>query len=120
MRFEAGEWHVKRGAELRKKGDLQGAAGEFQRAQAVDPSIPIAEQELNKTIEMIAEKNRRNDAAADPPADPDQDQLAQTPPQIKPLSRADINITTVSDDADNDFETNCKTARLTHVFDPRL
>src|SRR6266581_4724686 len=68
IRFEAGEWHVKRGVELRKKGDLQGAAGEFQRAQAVDPSSPIAEQELNKTIEMIAEKNRQNDAAADPPA----------------------------------------------------
>jgi len=118
MRFEAGEWHVKRGAELRKKGDLQGAAGEFQRAQAVDPSSPIAEQELNKTIEMIAEKNRRNDAAADPPADPDQAQLAQTPPQIKPLSRAGINMTTMSNDAKIVFETICKIAGLTVVFDP--
>ncbi len=118
IRFEAGEWHVKRGAELRKKGDLQGAAGEFQRAQAVDPSSPIAEQELNKTIEMIAEKNRRNDAAADPPADPDQAQLAQTPPQIKPLSRAGINMTTMSNDAKIVFETICKIAGLTVVFDP--
>src|SRR5216684_3263365 len=118
IRFEAGEWHVKRGAELRKKGDLQGAAGEFQRAQAVDPSGPIAEQELNKTIEMIAEKNRQNDAAADPPADPDQAQLAQTPPQIKPLSRAGINMTTMSNDAKIVFETICKIAGLTVVFDP--
>src|SRR6266478_948639 len=118
IRFEAGEWHVKRGTELRKKGDLQGAAGEFQRAQAVDPSSPIAEQELNKTIEMIAEKNRRNDAAADPPADPDQAQLAQTPPQIKPLSRAGINMTTMSNDAKIVFETICKIAGLTVVFDP--
>jgi general secretion pathway protein D len=118
IRFEAGEWHVKRGAELRKKGDLQGAAGEFQRAQAVDPSSPIAEQELNKTIEMIAEKNRQNDAAADPPADPDQAQLAQTPPQIKPLSRAGINMTTMSNDAKIVFETICKIAGLTVVFDP--
>ena len=118
IRFEAGEWHVKRGTELRKKGDLQGAAGEFQRAQAVDPSSPIAEQELNKTIEMIAEKNRRNDAAADPPADPDQAQLAQTPPQIKPLSRVGINMTTMSNDAKIVFETICKIAGLTVVFDP--
>ncbi len=118
IRFEAGEWHVKRGVELRKKGDLQGAAGEFQRAQAVDPSSPIAEQELNKTIEMIAEKNRQNDAAADPPADPDQAQLAQTPPQIKPLSRAGINMTTMSNDAKIVFETICKIAGLTVVFDP--
>ena len=118
IRFEAGEWHVKRGVELRKKGDLQGAAGEFQRAQAVDPSSPIAEQELNKTIEMIAEKNRQNDAAADPSGDPDQAQLAQTPPQIKPLSRAGINMTTMSNDAKIVFETICKIAGLTVVFDP--
>src|SRR5437899_2010487 len=118
IRFEAGEWHVKRGVELRKKGDLQGAAGEFQRAQAVDPSSPIAEQELNKTIEMIAEKNRQNDAAADPPGEPDQAQLAQTPPQIKPLSRAGINMTTMSNDAKIVFETICKIAGLTVVFDP--
>src|SRR3989475_8860802 len=118
IRFEAGEWHVKRGAELRKKGALQGPAGEFQRAQAVDPSSPIAEQELNKTTEMSAEKNRQNDAAADPPADPDQAQLAQTPPQIKPLSRVGINMTTMSNDAKIVFETICKIAGLTVVFDP--
>src|SRR2546427_5563346 len=118
IRFEAGEWHVKRGAELRKKGALQGPAGEFQRAQAVDPSSPIAEKDLNKTIEMMAEKNRQNDAAADPPADPDQAQLAQTPPQIKPLSRAGINMTTMSNDAKIVFETICKIAGLTVVFDP--
>src|SRR6266571_3192571 len=118
VRFEAGELHVKRGLELRKKGDLQSAAGEFQRAQAIDPSSAIAEQELNKTVEMIAEKNRQNDAAADPPADPDQAQLAQTPPQIKPLSRAGINMTTMSNDAKIVFETICKIAGLTVVFDP--
>src|SRR6266404_7677428 len=30
VRFEASESHVKRGVELRKQGDLQGAASEFQ------------------------------------------------------------------------------------------
>jgi len=58
-RFEAGEAHVKKGMELRKKGDLQGAASEFQRAQTVDPSSPIAEQELRQTMEAIAEANRQ-------------------------------------------------------------
>src|SRR5580704_13671190 len=42
VRFEAGQAHVKKGANLRKQGDLQGAAVEFQRAQQVDPSSPIA------------------------------------------------------------------------------
>src|SRR5271154_4649836 len=38
IRFEASELHVKAGVELRKKGDLQGAAAEFQRAQSIDPA----------------------------------------------------------------------------------
>jgi tetratricopeptide (TPR) repeat protein len=33
-RFEASELHVKRGVQLRNQGNLPGAAGEFQRAQA--------------------------------------------------------------------------------------
>jgi len=50
VRFEASELHVKHGVELRKQGDLQGAAGEFQRAQTIDPSSPVADQELRKTV----------------------------------------------------------------------
>src|SRR3984893_5363324 len=69
-RFDAGASSVKQGVKLRERGDLQGAAGEFQRAAAIDPSSPIAEQELRKTAELIAEKNRAADAAAEPPADP--------------------------------------------------
>jgi general secretion pathway protein D len=117
IRFEAGELHVKQGLELRKKGDLQGAAGEFQRAQAIDPSSPVAEQELRKTIEMIAEKNRENDAAAEPPADPNQPTLAAMPPEIKPLSRAPINLK-MRNDAKIVFDTIGKLAGLTVIYDP--
>ncbi|OLC95658.1 MAG: hypothetical protein AUH86_11460 [Acidobacteria bacterium 13_1_40CM_4_58_4] len=117
VRFEAGELHVKRGLELRKKGDLQGAAGEFQRAEVIDPSSAIAEQELNKTVEMIADKNRQNDAAAEPPADPGEPALAMTPPQIKPLSRGPINMK-MSNDAKIVFDTIGKWAGLTVIYDP--
>jgi general secretion pathway protein D len=116
-RFEAGELHVKRGLEFRKKGDLQGAAGEFQRAQVIDPSSAIAEQELNRTVEMIAEKNRQSDAAAEPPADPNEPALATTPPQIKPLSRGPINMK-MSNDAKIVFDTIGKWAGLTVIYDP--
>src|SRR5260370_33769573 len=85
IRFEASESHVKRGVELRKQGDLQGAAGEFQRAQVMDPSSPVADQEFHKTVEMIAGKNRPADAAAEPPVDPNQAPLAASPPEIHPL-----------------------------------
>src|SRR6266849_6053534 len=104
IRFEAGQAHVKQGVELRKKGDLQGAASEFQRAQAIDPSSPVAEQELRKTVEMIAEKNRAADEAAEPPANPNETPLAAMPPEIKPLSRAPINLK-MSNDAKMVFDT---------------
>src|SRR6266478_6284387 len=117
IRFEAGQAHIKQGVELRKKGDLQGAAGEFQRAQAIDPSSPVAEQELRKTVELIAEKNRQADAAAEPPGDSGQPPLASLPPEIKPLSRAPINLK-MSNDSKIVFDTIGKLAGLTVIYDP--
>ena len=117
VRFDASEMHVKRGVEMRNRGDLQGAAGEFQRAQMIDPSSPVADQELRKTVEMIAEKNRATDAAAEPPTDPNDQQLAALPPEIKPLSRAPINLK-MSEDAKKVFDTIGKLAGLTVIYDP--
>ena len=116
-RFEAGALHVKQGVKLRERGDLQGAAGEFERAIAIDPSSPIAEQELRKTAELIAEKNRAADAAAEPPSDPNQQPLASSPPEIKPLSRAPINLK-MSNEAKIVFDTIGKLAGLTVIYDP--
>jgi general secretion pathway protein D len=117
IRFEAGELHVKQGLALRKKGDLPGAAAEFQRAQAIDPASSIADQELRKTVEMIAEKNREADAAAEPPPDAGQPLLASQPPEIKPLSLAPINYK-ASNDAKIIFDTIGKLAGLTVIYDP--
>src|SRR5216684_1099542 len=117
VRFDASEMHVKRGVEMRNRGDLQGAAGEFQRAQQIDPSSPVADQELRKTVEMIAEKNRAADAAAEPPPDPNEAPLAAMPPEIKPLSRAPINLK-MSEDAKKVFDTVGKLAGLTVIYDP--
>jgi general secretion pathway protein D len=116
LRFEASELHIKNGLELRKKGDLEGAAGEFQRALAVDPSSPIAEQELRKTVEMIADKNRAADAASQPP-ESGEEQLAAAPPELKPLSTAPINLR-MTNDAKIVFDTIAKLAGLTVVYDP--
>ncbi len=68
-RFEASSLHVKNGVKLRDRGQLEAAASEFQRAVAIDPSSPIAEQELRKTVNAIEEKNRANNAATEPPKD---------------------------------------------------
>ena len=117
IRFEAGEMHVKQGVKLRDKGDLQGAVGEFQRALVIDPSSPIADQELQKTLGMLGEKERAADAAAVPPADPNEEALATTPAEIKPLSRAPINLK-MSNDSKVVFDTIGKLAGLTVIYDP--
>lgn len=113
-RFEAGEMHVKRGLEMRKRGELDGAVLEFQKALAADPSSSIAEQELSRTAEIIAERNHANEA---PPTDHNQQPLASMPPEIKPLSRTPISMKS-SNDAKVIFDTIGKLAGLTIVYDP--
>ena len=116
-RFEASAFHVKAGAKLRERGDLQGAAGEFQRAVAIDPSSPIAEQELRQIAEMIGERNHAAEAAAEATEDSERLPLASQPPEIKPLSRAPISLH-MSNDAKIVFDTIGKLAGLTVVYDP--
>jgi general secretion pathway protein D len=114
-RFEAGDLHVKQGLKLREKGDLQGAAAEFQRASVIDPSSPIAMQELRRTLDMLTEKSRQEDQAAE--AADDANRLAAAPPEIKPLSRAPINLK-MANDSKIVFDTIAKLAGLTVVYDP--
>ncbi len=117
IRFEASEKHIKLGLDMRRKGDLQGALGEFQRAGVIDPSSPVAEQELRRTAAMISDKNANADAAAEVPPDPNQPLLASLPPDIKPLSHAPINLK-MSNDAKIVFDTVAKLAGLTVIYDP--
>jgi general secretion pathway protein D len=117
-RFEAATYHVKMGLKDKERGDLQTAAAEFQHAATIDPSSPIAEQELRKTMELINEKNRANEAAAAEPAPgPNEQPLAAAPPELKPLSHAPINLK-MSNDAKIVFDTIGKLAGLTVVYDP--
>ncbi len=116
-RFEASAFHVKAGVKLRERGDLQGAAGEFQRAIAIDPSSPIAEQELRKIAETIGERNHAEEVAAEAGAGPAPPALASQPPEIKPLSRAPISLH-MTNDAKIVFDTIGKLAGLTIVYDP--
>src|SRR5258706_14120562 len=45
-RFEAREFHVKKVLEMRKQGDLQGAAFKFQRTQTIVLSSPMAAKQI--------------------------------------------------------------------------
>ena len=68
IRFEAGEYHIKKGQALREKGDLQGAAAEFQRAETLDPSSSIATQEFRNTLDQINAAARKQDEEAAGPS----------------------------------------------------
>jgi general secretion pathway protein D len=119
-RFEAGAFHVKQGVKLREQGNLQAALGEFQRAAAMDPSSAIADQEIRKTADLLAEQEHRAaaaDAAATAAAEAPTAALASLPPEIKPLSRAPISLHMVND-AKIVFDTIGKIAGLTIVYDP--
>lgn len=118
-RFEASSQHVKNGVKLRERGQLEAAASEFQRAVAIDPSSPIAEQEFRKTVNAIEEKNRANNAATEPPRGEGSEEapLASMPPELKPLPNTAISLS-MTNDAKIVFETIAKLAGVTVIFDP--
>ncbi len=118
-RFEAGAAHVQKGLKLREKGDLQGAVSEFQRAQIMDPSSTAADQELKRTLGMIAEQAQANQIPDQPLMENGQPGLASAPPELKPLSRAPINLR-MSNDIKVVFDTIGKLAGLTVIYDPDL
>jgi general secretion pathway protein D len=119
-RFEAGAFHIKQGVKLRQQGNLQAAMGAFQRAAAVDPSSSMADQEIRKTADLLAEQEHAANAAsaaATAANEAEQNMLASGPPEIRPLSRAPISLHMVND-AKIVFDTIGKLAGLTIVYDP--
>jgi general secretion pathway protein D len=117
LRFEASESHIKRGLGLREKGDLPGAAAEFQRASTIDPSSPVALQELRQTLDQINEQAHKQDELSSEAEDIAGNQLASAPPEIKPLSNAPINLK-MTNDVKIIFDTIGKLAGLTVTYDP--
>ena len=118
-RFEAGAAHVQKGIKLRDKGDLQGAVSEFQRAQIMDPSSTAADQELKRTLRMIADQAQASQPPDQPLMEDGQPALASAPPELKPLSRAPINLR-MSNDIKVVYDTIGKLAGLTVIYDPDL
>jgi general secretion pathway protein D len=117
MRMEAGQFHVESGEKALNKGDLQLALAEFEKAQAIDPSNAAADQEIKKTMSLIAAKSAADASARinpNPSADSD---LLQGPPALKPISVEPINLK-MTNDARVVFETIGKLAGLSVIFDP--
>jgi general secretion pathway protein D len=58
MRFVAGQTHVDQGHRLLDQGKLVEAAAEFEKANTIDPSLTIAQQELKRTLDLIAKREQ--------------------------------------------------------------
>lgn len=118
MRFQDGQYHLEQGRKDLNKNELEMALAEFQRAAAVDPSNSAAQDEANKTLQLIA---ARAGAAAPKSAAPNtpsiDSELLSAPPELKPLSREPINFR-ATEDARTVFETIGKLAGLSVLFDP--
>src|SRR5579859_1002307 len=67
IRFEAAASVVHQGQLLRDEGKLEDAVAQFQKALAMDPSLFIAKQELNRTLKMINDQRNPQPQAAGPP-----------------------------------------------------
>jgi general secretion pathway protein D len=117
VRFEASESHIKKGLVLREKGELQPAAAEFQRAATIDPSSPVAIQELRRTLDQINELAHKQDELASGVEDTSGNELASAPPELKPLSNAPISLKMVND-VKIIFDTIGKLAGVTVTYDP--
>jgi general secretion pathway protein D len=117
LRFEASESHIKKGLAFRDKGDLQSAAAEFQRASTIDPSSPVAVQELRRTLDEINELAHKQDELAAGAEDVAGNELASAPPELKPLPNTPISLKMVND-VKIIFDTIGKIAGVTVTYDP--
>jgi general secretion pathway protein D len=115
-RFEAAQWHVDQGRRIRDQGSLELALAEFRKAQMIDPSSAVAEQEVKATLDLINSKGAAQNAASSG-APSEEPKLMAGPPQVQPLSRAPINMK-ATNDSKAVFEAIGKLAGLTVIFDP--
>lgn len=115
-RFAAGQFHVEQGEKALKQGDLQLALGEFQKARSIDPSNEAADQELKRTMDLLAAKSAAETPKVNPNP-PDDSGLLAAPPELKPLSREPINLK-MTNDSRAVFETIAKLAGVSVIFDP--
>ncbi len=134
VRFEAANFHLLRGQQLRPKGDLAGALAEFQRAYKIDPSSDIADQEIRRTRLMIEREEKRK--AGDPNAQVSPEEKGMTPaqaakqdaqdrveslmaiPELRPLNAQPITLRMTNQKPKVLFDTLGKLAGVNVLFDP--
>lgn len=115
LRFEAAQAHVVKGQKYRDSGELQLAVAEFEKAKGIDPSSPVAGQELKRTLEMLAARQPQSQTT--PPEGAEKEPLLlDKPPDLAPISREPISLV-MTNDARIVYETIGKLAGVSVLFD---
>jgi general secretion pathway protein D len=115
LRFEAAQAHVAKGQKFRDAGELQLAIAEFEKAATMDPSSPVAGQELTRTMEMMAARQAQTQPVP-PEAQEKEPLLLDKPPELAPISHEPINLR-LTNDARIIYETIGKLAGVSVLFD---
>jgi general secretion pathway protein D len=119
LRFLAGASAVHRGELLLEAGKLGEALAAFQKAATIDPSSPIAQQEIKRTQRMIEAAKSPPQAAAPPPESDLDKRLAEAggPVDLAPISNVPITLK-LTEDTKMIYETVGKLAGVNVLFDP--
>jgi general secretion pathway protein D len=118
IRFEAAASIVHNGQKLRDDGKLDDAVAEFRKALAIDPSLFIAKQELNRTLKMISDQRNPMPQAAGPPAGLEKRvHEAAGPVELAPISNIPITVK-LTDKSDTVYRTIGQLAGINVLFDP--
>jgi general secretion pathway protein D len=117
-KFLAAAAHVHRGQLLREGGKLDEALVEFQKANTIDPSSFIAQQELRRTQDLINKATNPTQAVA-PMPDGLRKRLAeaQGPVELSAISNVPITLK-LTEDTKVIYETVGKLAGINVLFDP--
>jgi general secretion pathway protein D len=119
IRFEAAATIVHNGQKLRDDGKLEEAVAEFQKALAIDPSLFIAKQELNRTVKIINDQRNPPPQAAGPPVGLERKvHDAAGPVELAPISNVPITVKMLATKSDVVYRTVGQLAGVNVLFDP--
>ncbi|MGA7513200.1 MAG: cohesin domain-containing protein [Candidatus Sulfotelmatobacter sp.] len=118
LRFKAAATIVHQGQELRDQGKLQEALADFQKAARIDPSLFIAQQELQRTLQMINDASHSAPQAAGPPNNLEKEiRDAAGPVELAPISNVPITVK-LTEDSKVIYQTIGQLAGINVLFDP--
>jgi general secretion pathway protein D len=119
IRFEAAASIVHNGQKLRDDGKLDEAVAEFQKALAIDPSLFIAKQELNRTQKVINDqRNPPPQAAGIPPGLERRVHEAAGPVELAAISNVPVTLKMLATKSDVVYRTVGQLAGINVLFDP--